>query len=220
MFLQLENFLTAAEVQTIADIGRQVKFIDGKVSNPHNLSKDNVVGDGADPLARQAAQIALGAFQRHEEVQSFVLPARVAVPQLARYEVGMQYGAHIDSAFMQVGTQPLRADVSCTIFIASPGDYQGGELVIHQGTGASAIKGPAGSAIFYPSTHVHQVNPVTAGARLVMITFIQSQIPDERQRELWYALNEVRALEGLKMDRRNRTRLEFALANLLRMWSR
>jgi PKHD-type hydroxylase len=67
---------------------------------------------------------------------------------------------------------------------------------------------------------VHQVTPVTGGARLVMITFIESQVPDERQRELLYALNEVRALEGLKMDWRNRIQLEYVLANLLRMWSR
>jgi len=171
-------------------------------------------------VARQAAQIALAALQRSEEVKNFVLPQRVAVPQLARYEVGMKYGAHVDAAFLAIGPQPLRSDVSCTIFLANPRDYAGGELVIHHGTTVTAIKGEAGSAVFYPSTHVHQVAPVTAGARLVMITFIESQLPDQHQRELWYELNEVRALEGLKMDWRNRLRLEFALANLLRMWSR
>jgi PKHD-type hydroxylase len=220
MFLVVENLLSAAEVQTVRDIARQVKFVDGKVSNPHNVSKDNVVGDSNDPLARQAAQIALSALQRSEEAKNFVLPQRVAVPQLARYEVGMKYGAHIDAAFLPVGPQPLRSDVSCTLFIADPAEYQGGELVIHQGTEVTRIKGQAGAAVFYPSTRVHQVTPVTGGARLVMITFIESQVPDERQRELLYALNEVRALEGLKMDWRNRIQLEYVLANLLRMWSR
>ncbi len=142
------------------------------------------------------------------------------MPTLLRYDVGMKYGEHIDAAFLPVGTQPLRSDVSCTIFIAQPSDYQGGELVIHLGTETARIKGDAGSAVFYPSTRVHEVTPVTAGARLVMITFIESQIPDEIQRELVYTLGEVRALEGLKMDWHNRTQLEYVIANLLRMWSR
>jgi PKHD-type hydroxylase len=220
MFLQVENLLTPAEVQAIAEIARQAKFIDGKLSNPHNVDKDNVIGDTNDPLALKAAQIALAALQRSEEAKNFVIPQRVAVPTLARYEVGMKYGAHIDSAFLPVGPQPLRSDVSCTIFIASPADYQGGELLIHLGTEVTRIKGNAGSAVFYPSTRVHQVTPVSSGARLVMITFIESQIPDEMQRDLLYTLGEVRALEGLKMDWRNRTQLEYVIANLLRMWSR
>ena len=92
--------------------------------------------------------------------------------------------------------------------------------MIYLGTEATRIKGKPGAAVFYPSTHLHEVTPVTAGTRLVMITFIQSQIPDEIQRELLYTLGEVRALEGLKMDWRNRTQLEYVIANLLRMWSR
>lgn len=220
MFLLLENLLTAAELQNVRELARQVNFIDGKASNPHNLTKDNVIGDSGDPLTRQAAQVALTALQRNEAAKNFVLPRRVAAPQLARYDSGMKYGAHTDAAFLAVGPQALRSDVSCTIFIADPAEYQGGELVIHQGTELTRIKGPAGSAVFYPSTRVHQVAAVTGGSRLVMITFIESQIPDERQRELWYALNEVRALEGLKMEWDNRIQLEYVLANLLRMWSR
>jgi PKHD-type hydroxylase len=220
MFLQIENFLAPAEVQAIADIARQAKFIDGKLSNPHNIVKDNVISDVTDPVARQASQIALAALQRSEEAKNFVFPQRVAVPTLLRYDVGMKYGTHIDAAFLPVGPQPLRSDVSCTMFIAKPTDYEGGELLIHLGTEVTRIKGSAGSAVFYPSTHLHQVSPVTSGARLVMITFIESQIPDEMQRELLYNLREVSALEGLKMDWHNRTQLEYVIANLLRMWSR
>jgi PKHD-type hydroxylase len=220
MFLQVENLLTPAEVQAITEIARQARFIDGKLSNPHNITKDNVIGDANDPLARKAAQIALAALQRSDEARNFAFPQRVAVPALCRYEVGMKYGAHIDSAFLPVGPEPLRSDVSCTIFIADPADYQGGELLIHLGTETTRIKGKAGSAVFYPSTRVHQVTPVSSGQRLVMITFIESQIPDEMQRDLLYALGEVRALEGLKMDWQNRTQLEYVIANLLRMWSR
>jgi PKHD-type hydroxylase len=220
MFLQVENFFTAEEVQALAEIARTAKFIDGKLSNPHNVTKDNVIGDANDPQARKAGQIGLSALQRCEEARDFVLPQRMAVPALCRYEVGMKYGAHIDAAFLPVGPQPLRSDVSCTMFIAGPSEYQGGELVVQLGTEAVRIKGNAGTAVFYPSTHIHEVTPVTAGARLVMITFIESQIPDEMQRELLYTLGEVRALEGLKMEWRNRTQLEYVIANLFRMWSR
>ena len=221
MFLHVDNLLTAAEVQAITEIARQARFIDGKLSNPHNVTKDNVIGDAAnDPLARQAGQIALAALQRSEPARNFAFPKRVPAPMLLRYDVGMKYGAHIDAAFLPIGAQPLRSDVACTIFIGSPDDYSGGELVIHLGTEITRIKGSPGSAVFYPSTRVHEVTPVTSGSRLVMITFIESQIPDEIQRELLYALGEVRALEGLKMDWANRTQLEYVIANLLRMWSR
>jgi PKHD-type hydroxylase len=220
MFLQIENFLSAAEVQTVTEIARGARFIDGRRSNPHNLTKDNAIADMTDPLAQKAGQIGLAAIQRNEEVRNFVFPQRIAVPTLCRYGVGMKYGAHVDAAFMAVGGQSLRSDVSCTIFIASPTDYQGGELVIHLGTEIVRVKGNPGAAVFYPSTHLHQVVPVSSGERVVMITFIESQIPDEKQRELLYTLSEVKALEGLKMDWRHRMQLEYVIANLLRMWSR
>jgi PKHD-type hydroxylase len=220
MFLQIPNLLAPAEVQSIAQIARQAKFIDGKRSNPHNVVKQNVIADQSDKLAQNASQIALLALQRSEEARNFVFPRRMPAPTLSRYAVGMKYGPHTDAAFLPVAAEPLRSDVSCTIFISQPDEYQGGELVIHLGTEAVSIKGPAGSAIFYPSTTVHQVVPVTAGERMVMITFIESQIPDQLQREMLYSLGEVRALEGLKMEWQNRTQLEFVIANLHRMWAR
>ena len=220
MFLQIENFLTPAEVQEVSQIARQAKFIEGRRSNPHNHTKDNVIGDPSDSTAQKASQIALLALQRNEQAKNFAFPQRMAVPSLARYDVGMKYGAHIDAAFLPLATQPLRSDVSCTIFISEPAQYEGGELVIYLGSEIVHIKGNAGSAVFYASTHVHQVEPVRSGSRLVIITFIESQIPDEMQRDLLYSLGEVRALEGLKMDWSNRTQLEYVIANLLRMWSR
>ncbi|HEX3913932.1 MAG TPA: Fe2+-dependent dioxygenase [Steroidobacteraceae bacterium] len=220
MFLQIPNLLTPAEVQSIAQSALQAKFIDGRRSNPHNVVKQNVIADQSDTLAQNASQIALLALQRSEEARNFVFPRRIPAPTLSRYAVGMKYGPHTDAAFLPVGAEPLRSDVSCTIFISQPNEYQGGELVIHLGTEAVSIKGPAGSAIFYPSTTIHQVVPVTAGERLVMITFIESQIPDQLQREMLYSLGEVRALEGLKMEWQNRTQIEFVIANLHRMWAR
>lgn len=220
MFLQLENFLTPDEVQSVADIARQAKFIDGRRSNPHNPTKDSSISDPNDPLAQRASQIALAAFHRNEEARNFVFPKRLAVPSLVRYEAGMRYGAHIDAAYLPLGPQPLRSDVSCTIFISGPNDYQGGELIAHMGSEIVRVKGNAGAAVFYPSTTVHQVVPVSSGERLVIISFIESQIPDQLQRDMLHALNEVRALESLKMDWRNRTQLDYVIQNLQRMWSK
>ena len=220
MFLHLENFLTSSEVQAIADIARQARFIEGRRSNPHNLAKDNVIVDPNDPQGQKAGQIALAAFQRSEDARNFVLPRRLATPSLLRYGPGMKYGPHVDVAFMAVGPQPLRSDLSCTLFISDPAEYAGGELVIHLGTQTTSIKGQAGSAVFYPSTTLHEVAPVTQGERVVMISFIESQVPDPMQRDLIYTLNEVRALEGLKMEWRHRTQLEYVIQNLVRIWSR
>ena len=218
MFLQVEDFLTAAEVSALAEHARQAGFVDGRRFNPHNVTKNNLVVDPADARGQQAAQIALAAFQRSERVRDFAFPRRIAPPQMVRYGVSKGYGAHVDVAFMALGRQTLRSDLSSTVFISDPASYEGGELVIHLGSETVRIKGRAGHAVLYPSTTIHEVEPVTAGERMVMITFIESQIADPARRELLYTLNEVRALEGLKMDWRNRVRLEYVAANLQRMW--
>ena len=220
MFLQIEEFLTAAEVNSVRESARLARFIDGRSSNPHNHTKRSLIPDPADPHAQRAGQIALGAFQRSELARHFVLPRRIALPQVVRYGQGMGYGAHVDAAFMAVGQQPLRSDVSCTVFIGDPAGYAGGELVIYLGCEEVRIKGKPGEAVLYPSTTLHEVAPVTCGERLVMITFIESQIAAADERELLFSLNEVRALEADKMDPVNRLRLQCAAENLLRMWAR
>jgi PKHD-type hydroxylase len=207
-------------VQILGELARQAKFLDGRRSNPHNVTKDSAIGDPNDPASQKASQIALAALQRSEEAREFVFPQRVALPSLCLYGTGKQYGPHTDAAFLPLGPEPLRSDVSCTMFISDPASYQGGELVAHFGTEVMSVKGSPGMAIFYPSTTVHQVMPVTSGERLVLITFIESQIPDQLQRDMLYALGEVRALEAAKMDWRNRTQLDYVIQNLHRMWSR
>jgi PKHD-type hydroxylase len=220
MFLQIEDFLSSDELKSVTEIARQAKFIDGRRSNPHNPTKDSAIADPSDPTAQKASQIALAAFQRNEQARNFAFPQRMATPSLCRYEVGMKYGPHIDAAYLPVGAQPLRSDLSCTIFVSAPTDYEGGELVAHVGSEIIRVKGNAGSAVFYPSTTVHQVVPVSSGERLVIITFIESQLPDQLQRDLLYSLSEVRALEALKMDWHNRVQLDYVIQNLHRMWSR
>jgi PKHD-type hydroxylase len=219
MFLQIDEFLTGEEVRTLAELARKTRFIDGRHSNPHNVTKKSAICDPADPSGQQASKIALGAFNRSESARNFVFPRQVALPQLVLYGAGMTYGTHIDAAFLQSGQQLLRSDVSCTMFISDPGSYQGGELMITFGTEVLRIKGRAGTAIFYPSTTLHQVTPVLSGERLVMITFIESQIADQMQRDLLYTLGEVRALESLKMEWNNRVHLDYVIQNLHRMWA-
>src|SRR6478672_9888162 len=167
VFLQIKNLLTGSEVARLMTLSREVRFVDGRVSNPANLTKDNLQVDYADPKYTESAQIVNGALARSREFVDFALPRHVAPPLLCRYEPGMKYGAHADSAMIQVGTSRLRSDISCTVFISDPSTYDGGELSIEVGSLAIPFKGAAGEAFVYPSTMLHEVVPVRAGQRLV-----------------------------------------------------
>jgi len=219
MFLFVKNVLTAAEIDQIRELARVIKFVDGRQSNPHNLAKKNLQADPSTPEAARAGQIAGTAIARNEEIRNFAFPKRIATPLLSRYEPGMNYGAHADAPFLQLPNGPMRSDVSATLFIGDPASYEGGELVIHLGSERHSFKGEPGQMIVYPSTTLHEVAPVTSGARLSMFTFIESSIPDQMNRELLYTLNEVSALEGFNIKWENRTRLQFVIANLHRMWA-
>jgi len=219
MFLEIRNLLTAQDVARLGALAKELRFVEGKVSNPANTTKDNLQADHADPRYGESTQIVSAAFARSREFRDFAFPKRIAPPLLCRYEPGMKYGAHADSALIAVGNSNIRSDISCTVFIAEPSTYEGGELVVHLGTRPVVFKGQPGEAIVYPSTLLHEVRPVRAGQRLVSITFIESLIPDEHKRTQLYELNEVGALEGLKMDWQSRVRFEVVRQNLLRLWS-
>ena len=220
MFLELREFLQPAEVQRLVALAKQLNFIDGRASNPANVTKNNLQADQASPQYAESVQIVSAAFSRSREFRDFAFPRHIAPPLLCRYEPGMSYGAHADAARLAVGGATFQSDLSATVFVASPMEYEGGELVIHLGTRPVAIKGLPGEIVVYPSTMLHEVRPVRSGARLVSITFIESLIPNEHCRTQLYELNEIAALEGLKMDWRNRVRLETVRQNLQRMWSR
>lgn len=219
MFLEIPELLTAPEVQRLTTLGRELRFVEGKLTNPAHTAKDNLQADLGDPKYQETTQIVASAFARSREFRDFAFPKRMAPPLLARYEPGMKYGAHADAAMIptQIGT--IRSDLSCTVFVSDPSTYEGGELVTHLGTRPVVFKGRPGEAIVYPSTMLHEVRPVRAGQRLVSITFIESLVADEYRRMQLYELNEIAALEGLKMDWQNRVRLDVVRMNLLRMWS-
>jgi PKHD-type hydroxylase len=219
MFLEVKDVLTGEEVTKLREIAAAAPFVDGRISNPHNTAKSNLQADTASQHYVESANIVSAGLMRTREFRDFVFPKRIGPPLLTRYQPNMKYGAHFDSAYVSAQNITFRSDVSATIFLNEPSTYEGGELVIHLGARSLAFKGAPGSAIFYPSTTLHEVAPVRTGERLVAITFVQSLVRDEQKRLQLYELNEVAALEGLKMSWENRTRLEGVRANLLRMWS-
>jgi PKHD-type hydroxylase len=220
MFLEIKNLLTGAEVARLTALSEAMRFVDGRVSNSGFDQKRNLQADAADKDYAESVKIVSDAFRRSREFCDFALPRRFAPPLLARYEPGMKYGAHADAAYVGTPEGPLRSDVSCTVFLSDPRSYEGGELVIHLGVRALPLKAEPGNAILYPSTTLHEVAPVRSGQRLVSLTFIESQIPDELERAMLFELGEVSALEGNNMNWVNRMRLEIVRQNLTRKWSR
>jgi len=212
------QILTDAEVGECRKIAAVAPFIDGRISNPHNTAKQNE--QLHDPSAYQkSSELLRQAMLRSPEFMEFAFPVALAPPMMTRYKPGMKYGAHADAAFIQLPGATIRSDLSCTIFLNEPADYEGGELHIQLADADLKFKLKPGEAIIYPSDTLHQVVPVTKGERLVAITFIQSRIQDPFRRNLLYELNEVAALEGLKMDPENFSRLQLVQQNLLRYWS-
>jgi PKHD-type hydroxylase len=219
VFLKIKDLLTIPEIARLAALSRELRFVNGRVSNPANQTKDNLQADPNDPKYTESVQIVSAAFSRSREFIDFAMPKHVAPPLLCRYTPGMKYGAHADAALVYIGSARLRSDLSCTIFVNDPAAYEGGELSIVVGNQSIAFKGQAGEAIVYPSTALHEVVPVRSGQRLVSITFIESFVPDQHQRTQIYELNEIAALEGLTMKWENRVRLDVVRQNLLRMWA-
>jgi PKHD-type hydroxylase len=219
VFLEIKNLLSAQDVARLTAIAKDLRFVDGRVTNPANTTKQNLQADYADPKYVESVQVLNAAISRSEELMNFAMPKRIAPPLLSRYEPGMKYGAHADTAIMQIPNARIRSDLSCTIFIAAPSAYDGGELSIVTGTRTLTFKGEPGEAIIYPSTTMHEVKPVRSGQRLVAITFMESLIADQHQRLQLYELNEVAALEGLNMSWENRVRLDVVRQNLMRMWA-
>lgn len=219
MFLKIKNLLSSQECERLVALAGELKFVDGRVTNPANVSKQNLQADQGDPKYAESVQIVAGAMARSREFGSFALPKRVAPPLLCRYEPGMKYGAHADAAIIQLTNAKLRSDLSCTVFIGDPATYEGGELAMVLGNQTLAFKGIPGEAIVYPSTLLHEVVPVRSGQRLVSITFIESHVPDQHQRLQIYELNEIAALEGNNMSWENRVRLDVVRQNLMRMWT-
>ncbi|WP_194954943.1 Fe2+-dependent dioxygenase [Sphingopyxis solisilvae] len=216
---KLVQLLDDGAVRTLRDIAAGGQFVDGKISNPHSRVKNNLQLHDAHAYER-SSKILLEAMVQNPDFMEFAFPARIAPPLMTRYTPGMHYGLHPDAAFIPLPDGQLRTDVSCTVFLNDPANYDGGALHVQLGGADLRFKEAPGVAIIYPSHTLHEVEPVTRGERLVAITFIQSLIPDVQQRNIIYELNEVAALEGLNMAPENYTRLQAVQYQLLRMWRR
>lgn len=220
MIRHIRNVLRSDEVARLIALAQNMTFVDGRATNPDTSVKNNLQLAHNDPASAEPGVIVRDALFRHADVRAFALPKQLARPTLARYEPGMNYGWHVDEALFP-STPPMRSDLSCTIWLAPPQDYDGGELVVQLGEQSLSFKGEAGDAVLYPSTTIHQVAPVTRGRRLVAITWLQSWIADAQQRELLLQIDELRARElGGTKDARTLVLLESLRTNLFRMWSR
>lgn len=213
----LPNVLDAAELQAVLALLPQVRFGDGRATNPDSRIKHNLQAPQDDPANARIAQIARDALVRHPGVRAFAQPRQLARATVVRYEPGMTYGWHVDEALFP-STPPMRSDLSCTLFLNPPQEYDGGELMLQFGEQQLAYKLEPGQAILYPSNTIHQVAPVTRGVRLAAITWLQSWVADHQRRELLVQLEEARGLarEG---DARLQVLLESVRTNLFRLWA-
>lgn len=205
----------------VADLRRTIEggvFVDGVLTSgwASRLVKHNEQL-GAGPALEAAQRKVVSVLSSNPVFSAAVMPRRFAPPLFARYVPGMEFGSHMDNPLM--GPEHMRADVSVTLFLSDPEDYDGGELVMETTGGEFAYKLPAGSAVTYPTTVLHRVEPVTRGMREVAVTWAQSLVRRPEEREILFDLDRVaRAV----FERDGKTE-EFDLinkssANLKRMW--
>ncbi|KQV96980.1 Fe2+-dependent dioxygenase [Rhizobacter sp. Root1221] len=224
MMLHVPEVLTADEV---ADIRRRLdatQWVDGRETvGPQGAQvKRNRQLPELSPVTQELGAIVLQALAKQPLYFSAALPLRTVPPLFNRYEGGEHYGDHIDGSVRSVPgtTLRLRTDVSCTLFLTDPDDYDGGELVISDSYGTHEVKLPAGDLILYPATSVHRVEPVTRGARVCSFFWVQSMVRDDWQRSMLYELDRnIQSLRARIGDGEELVGLTGHYHNLLRQWS-
>ena len=221
MLTQLTNVLDPAELQTARRLISGGGFVDGVFSAgiAAGRVKRNQELSLEERLMRQLNNLVMGGLVRHTVYRSAAMPLKVAAPYYARYSAGMSYGNHVDDPVMGQGDL-YRSDISVTIFLSDPADYDGGELVIQTSFGEQRVKLAAGDAVIYPSSSLHRVAEVTRGERLVAVSWIQSLIREPDKRALLHELNQAREkLLQENPDAEETARVNHAYINLVRMWS-
>ena len=222
MLITIPDILDKQRLDFINQTLAKAKFIDGtlsagiaakRVKNNEELAAD-------DQQMQQLNNLVMGSLVQHDEFKAAAIPFRVAAPYYARYSKGMTYGDHVDDPIMGGAGQQYRSDVSTTVFLNEPSEYEGGELVITTSFGEQKIKLAAGSAVVYPSSSLHHVAEVTKGTRLVAVTWSQSMIRDPAKRVLLYQLNQAReSLLKNRPDDVETKQIDISYVNLFRMWS-
>ena len=228
MLLHIPGVLDNAQLARFRQALEGAAWVDGRQTvGPQGAKvKDNLQLPEDSPLRAELGREVLAALAAHPMYFPATLPARTLPPRFNRYQGGGEYGAHVDGAVMalpaasgEAATQ-LRSDVSCTLFLAEPDSYDGGELLIDDTYGEHEVKLPAGDLIVYPSSSLHRVAPVTRGSRLAAFFWVQSLVRDQAQRQMLLQLDTtIQELTRTGADRTALLRLTGIYHNLLRRWS-
>lgn len=226
MLLQLPQILSKEEVRAMREqLADPSLWIDGRTSaGPQAVAvKRNEQLSQDSPVARALQAQVLAAVQRHPLFFSAALPRRCFNPLFNRYRPDFPaYGAHIDGAVMHSkrSQEWVRSDVSCTLFLSEPDEYEGGELTIHDTYGTQRVKLPAGHAVLYPGSSLHEVTPVTRGTRIASFFWIESMVRSDEQRRLLFDLDmSLMALREQHGESAQTIGLTGTYHNLLRMWA-
>ncbi len=224
MIITIPEVLGAAQVHDARAQLDAAQWVDGRVTAGHQSSrtKDNQQLPEDSPVARRLGDLILAALERNPRFVSAALPLKVFPPLFNRYDGGQSFGLHVDNAVRMVRGTPhrVRTDLSATLFLTPPQDYDGGELVVEDTYGAHAIKLPAGHMVLYPASSLHRVNPVTRGARVASFFWIQSMVREDAQRALLFDMDAaIQRLAQQAPDHPSALQLTGVYHNLLRMWA-
>ncbi len=222
MLVTIPGILDQQRIEFVQSVLKNARFVDGRLSAGMAAKrvKHNEELQTDSSQLEQLNNIVMGSLVKHPTFQSAALPVKIASPFYARYRPGMTYGDHVDDPIMGPPQGRYRSDVSTTVFLNDPEEYDGGELVIRTSFGTQQIKLPAGQAVVYPSSTLHHVAEVTHGERLVAVTWSQSMVRDPAQRELLFGLNQAReSLLEKHPDDAETKQVDITYANLFRMWA-
>lgn len=225
MMLQIPQVLTKEEVAACRAILDAGPWVDGNVTSGFQaaLAKNNEQLPQESAEARQVGAIIVEALEANPLFVSAALPRTILSPMFNRYGEGMGFGDHVDNAIRRdpVTGQRLRTDLSCTLFLAEPDAYDGGELVVNDLYGDHVVKLAAGDAILYPSTSLHHVTPVTRGQRTASFFWIQSLIRDDAQRSMLLDMDVAIQRLSRRIERDDEAILSLTgvYHNLLRQWA-
>lgn len=224
MMLHIPEVLTRAQVATMRQALDGAGWTDGRatVGEQGAKVKQNRQLPETSALGAQLGAVIMAALARHPLYISAALPLRTVPPLFNSYAGGEHYGAHVDGAVRNVpgSALPLRTDLSCSLFLADPGDYDGGELVVSDTYGTHEVKLPAGDMILYPSSSVHKVEPVTRGERVCSFFWVQSMVRDDSRRGMLHELDQTIQRLRLRIgDDDDVVALTSHYHNLLRQWA-
>lgn len=225
MLIQIPDILTPEEVAHCRRVLEASQWVDGRVTAGAQAAKAklNLQIPVESREAHELGDLILRALGRNQIFNAAAQPLRVLPPMFNRYDVGMKFGAHVDGSIRTIPQtgQRMRADVSTTIFLTEPEEYDGGELVIEDAYGAHEVKLPAGHAVVYPASSLHSVNEITRGSRWGSFFWSQSMIKDDQKRAMLYDLD--MAIVGTRMKLPDDDPSVLSLANvyhnLLRHWA-